>query len=70
LRCVGGGPVLESTDLVSKIVDHADEKEILLNERANPQELLAKLVESGAVITKFEMVEPSLNDIFISSVEN
>jgi ABC-type uncharacterized transport system ATPase subunit len=30
--------------------------------------LLKRLVESGAVISKFERIEPSLNDIFIEEV--
>jgi len=30
---------------------------------------LKKLVESGASISKFEEIEPSLNDIFIDAVE-
>jgi ABC-type uncharacterized transport system ATPase subunit len=29
---------------------------------------LKTLVESGADVTKFEIVEPSLNDIFIEAV--
>jgi ABC-type uncharacterized transport system ATPase subunit len=30
--------------------------------------LLRRLIDSGAVIGKFEMIEPSLNDIFIAKV--
>ena len=30
--------------------------------------LLKRLIDSGAVIDKFEMMEPSLNDIFITKV--
>jgi ABC-type uncharacterized transport system ATPase subunit len=41
---------------------------VLLTEGANAQELLRQLVSAGAAVTKFELVEPSLNDIFIIKV--
>ncbi|HEX8287124.1 MAG TPA: ATP-binding cassette domain-containing protein [Pyrinomonadaceae bacterium] len=69
LRCEGGETVLLDKNLVNKIVEHADEKEIELTENADPQNLLRRLIESGATITKFEQVEPSLNDIFIEKVK-
>jgi ABC-2 type transport system ATP-binding protein len=68
VRVDGGGNVLEDKALVAAIVEHADEKEIELAPGADSQELLKKLIESGARITKFEEVEPSLNDIFIENV--
>lgn len=68
LRASGGEEVLADRTLVAKLVDHADVKEIEMAEGADPQALLKRLVESGAVITRFEKVEPSLNDIFISQV--
>ncbi len=68
LRSSADGEFLRSCDLVERVVDHADESEISLREGADGQELLAQLVNSGAEVTKFEMVEPSLNDIFIDSV--
>ncbi|MDQ3179562.1 MAG: DUF4162 domain-containing protein, partial [Acidobacteriota bacterium] len=68
LRSVGGETVLEDKNLVAKIVEHADEKEIELAEHANAQVLLKRLIESGATISKFEQIEPSLNDIFIEKV--
>ncbi len=69
LRCIGGETVLEDTSLVAKITEHADEKELELTENADAQVLLKRLVESGATISKFEQVEPSLNDIFIEQVK-
>jgi ABC-2 type transport system ATP-binding protein len=39
--------------------------EAKLKPGANPQEVLKVAVESGAQITRFELIEPSLNDIFI-----
>jgi ABC-2 type transport system ATP-binding protein len=68
LRAVGGENVLEDKTLVAEITEHADEKEIVLADGIEAQTLLRKLVESGATITKFEQVEPSLNDIFIEKV--
>ena len=68
LRCVGGEAVLADKSLVAKMVEHADEKEIELAETADAQILLRRLIESGATISKFEQVEPSLNDIFIEQV--
>jgi ABC-2 type transport system ATP-binding protein len=68
LRASGGNGVLEDKNLVLKVIEHADEKEIHLAENVNSQDLLKALVESGATISKFEEIEPSLNDIFIEKV--
>ena len=68
VRCEGGDGVLDDPSLVSKVVRHADEAQALLAPGANAQTLLHRLIESGAIIGKFEMVEPSLNDIFITKV--
>jgi len=69
LRLAGGETVLEDKSLVAKIMTHADEREIELAENADAQTLLKKLIESGATISKFEQIEPSLNDIFIEKVK-
>jgi ABC-2 type transport system ATP-binding protein len=68
LRAAGGDGVLRDQSLVAKIVEHADEQEVQLADGANSQILLKRLVDSGASITKFEEIEPSLNDIFIDKV--
>jgi ABC-2 type transport system ATP-binding protein len=68
VRCEGGDGVLEDPALVSKLVHHADESQALLAQGADAQVLLRRLIDSGAKIGKFEMVEPSLNDIFITKV--
>ncbi len=68
VRCEGGDGVLDDPALVSKVVRHADEAQALLAEGASAQTLLRRLIDSGATIEKFEMVEPSLNDIFITKV--
>lgn len=68
VRCEGGDGVLDDPTLVSKLVRHADESQALLAPGADAQVLLRRLIDSGARIGKFEMVEPSLNDIFITKV--
>jgi ABC-2 type transport system ATP-binding protein len=68
VRCEGGDGVLDDPTLVSKLVRHADEAQALLAQGADAQVLLRRLIDSGARIGKFEMVEPSLNDIFITKV--
>jgi len=68
VRCEGGDGVLDDPELISKLVRHADEAQALLAPGADAQTLLKRLLTSGAVIGKFEMVEPSLNDIFITKV--
>ncbi len=68
LRIIGGEKVLADKTLVDKVTEHSDEKEIELAENADAQALLRKLIESGASITKFEQIEPSLNDIFIEQI--
>jgi len=68
VRCEGGDGVLDDPALVSKVVRHADEAEALLAPEADAQTLLRRLLDAGAVVGKFEIVEPSLNDIFIAKV--
>lgn len=68
LRGSGFGEVLNDKTLVTKTTEHADEIEVELAAAADGQELLKKLVAAGATVTKFEQVEPSLNDIFIEQV--
>jgi ABC-2 type transport system ATP-binding protein len=68
LRVEGGDQVLEDKNLVAKVEQHSDEVEALLAEGADAQMLLKRLIASGAQVSKFELVEPSLNDIFIAKV--
>jgi ABC-2 type transport system ATP-binding protein len=68
LRIVGGDAVLNNPQLVAKITEHSDEIEVLLHAGADSQQLLRELISAGATVTKFELVEPSLNDIFIIKV--
>ena len=69
LRFEGGGDeVLEDSSLVAGVKRHTDETEALLAPGANPQEVLSRLLAAGARVSKFELVEPSLHDIFIEKV--
>lgn len=60
--------VLADGNLVSKVVSHADEQELHLANGVDPQKLLKTLIAAGAEVAKFEITEPSLNDIFIEKV--
>jgi ABC-2 type transport system ATP-binding protein len=68
LRTSGSDGVLNDPSLVAKTIEHADEMEVHLAPGADAQELLKRLISTGAVVTKFEQIEPSLNDIFIEKV--
>ena len=60
--------VLEDRSLVERVVSHADEQELHLADGVDPQRVLRSMVEAGASVSKFELTEPSLNDIFIEKV--
>jgi len=68
LRAEGGGTVLADPALVSRVERHSDEVEVFLAEHAQAQDLLNRLMSEGAIITKFELVEATLHDIFIERV--
>ena len=68
LRLQGGESVLENASLISKTQRHSDGLEVLLAEGATSQTLLKELLAAGATIERFEMIEPSLHDIFIEKV--
>jgi ABC-2 type transport system ATP-binding protein len=68
LRLEGGDGVLNDPELVANIHRRDEEAEVLLVPGVSPQTLLKRIVESGAVLTKFELVEPTLHDIFIEKI--
>lgn len=68
LRVIGGDAMLADPSLVKSIDDHADERFVELASDVDSQVLLKKLIASGASISKFEEVEPTLNDIFIDQI--
>lgn len=68
LRLIGGESVLADPAFVSKIKRDSDGVEVLLAEGATSQSLLKQLIAADATIERFEMIEPSLHDIFIEKV--
>lgn len=69
-RGSGAGKVLADASVVERVVSHADEQEVHLAPGVDPRLLLKTLMDSGATIAKFEITEPSLNDIFIEKVQD
>lgn len=57
-----------SDDLVKHHNRFPNYSEILLNDGADAQEMLKRALAAGARVHRFELVEPSLNEIFIQSV--
>ncbi len=70
LRLTGGDGVLADRSLVARVEEHADEVYIEPARGVDSQVLLNQLMQNGALISKFEKVEPSLNDIFIDQVQS
>jgi len=68
LRVDGAVDVLNDRSLVSQLQTSSDEVEAVLAEGVDSQDLLNRILATGARISKFELVEPSLRDIFISEV--
>ena len=68
LRLQGGEAVLSDQTLVSKVQRHSDGLEVLLAEGTTAQTLLKELLAADTTIERFEMIEPSLHDIFIEKV--
>ena len=64
----GVGTVLRDTRLVRRFDDNNRYFEIELAGGADEQELLHRLIEAGARIERFELVLPSLHQIFIERV--
>ena len=60
--------VLRDPALVARVDDSNRSFEIELADGADPQQLLRQLVERGAAIRRFELVQPSLHQIFLQRV--
>jgi ABC-2 type transport system ATP-binding protein len=69
LRFEGGDGLLKDPELVTNVIQVGDDLEVLLVPGVSPQTLLKRLMDAESVITKFELVEPSLHDIFIAKVK-
>ena len=68
VRFEGSDELLNDPEIVTSVRQVGEDFEVLLEPGANPQTLLKRLVDSGVVISKFELVEPSLHDIFVAKV--
>ncbi len=60
--------VFANTKLVKRIDDYGQYAELELTRGVDPQEVLGALVRSGARLSRFDLMEPSLNKIFIDLV--
>ena len=60
--------IFADRSLVATLDDSNRTVEIELAPNASPQLLLRRLVEAGAIIERFELVQPSLHRIFIDTV--
>ncbi len=69
LRFEGNDGLLKDPSLVLNVRQVGEDFEVLLAEGVSPQTLLKRLVEAETVVSKFELVEPSLHDIFIAKVK-
>ena len=67
-RLNGVGDVLSDRRLVTRFDDSNRFFEIEMAPGADSQELLRRLVDAGAQIERFELVQPSLHQIFIDRV--
>lgn len=61
-------PVFRDRSLVKRVDDNNRFFELELADGADPQELLRRLVEVGARLQRFELVQPSLHRIFLEKV--
>jgi len=64
----GDGDFLEATGLVEKVNRFGAVTEARLKPSADPQEILKAAVARDVRVSRFELVEPPLNDIFIEKV--
>jgi ABC-2 type transport system ATP-binding protein len=64
----GAAQVFADKGLVSKVDNYGQYAELELASGADPQQILQRLVTSGARLSKFELQEASLNKIFIDLV--
>jgi len=65
INCDGDRAFLRAPDLIETMSDHGQYVEVRLREGADPQELLRRAVAEGVRINRFELIEPSLRQIFL-----
>jgi ABC-2 type transport system ATP-binding protein len=63
----GDGSFIESLPGVAKVSDHGQYVEVRLEKGADPQPLLREAA-ARLRVRRFEIVEPSLHDIFVETV--
>lgn len=56
---------LDAPGLVERVSEFGQYVEVRLVDLADPQELLRRAVQSGVRVNRFELIEPSLREIFI-----
>ena len=61
----GSSSFLEAPGLVERVSDHGRYVEVRLVDGADPQRLLERAVSAGVRLNRFELIEPSLREIFI-----
>ena len=61
-------PIFADTSLVRRVNDSNRYLEVELADGADPQELLRRVVSAGALVQRFELIQPSLHQIFLDRV--
>ena len=69
LRDVSEAEAVKKLPLIKNFEDHGNYIEIKMNRGEDPQELLEYLIKNKIKINRFEIKEPSLNEIFIGTVK-
>ncbi len=64
----GVGDLLRDKSLIAKVDDNNNYFELELAPGADAQVLLRRLVDAGARIERFELMQPSLHQIFLQRV--
>ena len=64
----GVASIFEDRSLVRRVNDSNRYLEVELAEGADPQDLLRRLVASGSIVQRFELIQPSLHQIFLDRV--
>lgn len=66
----GHGRFLEGNGFVESVNNYGNYAEVRLKPGADPQELLRLVAAGGSRVSRFELVEPSLEQIFIDAVRH
>jgi ABC-2 type transport system ATP-binding protein len=68
LLAYSGNDSFLTNELFGQVSKHRDYIEIALKDPVDAQEILRQALSAGAVINRFQMIEPTLNDIFIRTI--